>query len=65
MKLLRIAIAFGCAFGAVGVAAPALAATHEFSGRVLHVSTDKDVSAALLTVNREGLASHLGRPRSR
>lgn len=27
-------------FGIVGTAVPALAATHEFSGRVLHVSTD-------------------------
>jgi len=40
MKSPRIAIAVACALGAVGAAVPALAATHEFSGRVLHVSTD-------------------------
>ncbi len=40
MKFIRIAIASAGAFGIVGTAVPAFAATHEFSGRVLHVSTD-------------------------
>ena len=40
MKSLIIAAAAMGIFGAAGIAAPATAATHEFSGRVLHVSTD-------------------------
>ncbi len=40
MKSLSIAIAAAGAFSFVGTAVPALAATHEFSGRVVHVSTD-------------------------
>jgi hypothetical protein len=40
MKSLRIAVAALGIFGAVGIAAPAFASTREFSGRVLHVSTD-------------------------
>jgi hypothetical protein len=40
MKSFRIGIAAAGVLGFVGMAVPAFAATHEFSGRVVHVSTD-------------------------
>jgi hypothetical protein len=40
MRSLRIAVATASALGILGTAIPAFAATHEFTGQVLHVSTD-------------------------